>query len=73
MPCRIRNLFRDHGDAYMDRFADTLRKGFEARDAMARYLGMTWAEHLLVETFRLLDRVRRGNVAGTTSRIHSDE
>jgi Ca2+-binding RTX toxin-like protein len=36
-------------------------------------VNMTWAEHLLVETFRLLDRVKRGNVTGASSLIHSDE
>jgi hypothetical protein len=58
---RIHSLFRSHGDAYMDRFADTLREGSEASDAMARYLGMTWAEHLLVDTLRLLERLKRGS------------
>jgi len=38
---RIHSLFRNHGDAYVDRFADTLREGSEASDAIARYLGMT--------------------------------
>jgi len=58
---RIHSLFRNHGDAYVDRFADTLREGSEASDAIARYLGMTWAEHLLVDNLRLLERVKRGS------------
>jgi hypothetical protein len=29
--------------------------------AIAGYLGITWAEHLLVDTLRLLERVRRGS------------